>query len=87
MFLTLRYRADSPPSLLPKMTVPEMLKNSPLQLPQYSNPLAHLMLLTPSSPSMSPLAKLNNPNLSMHNMQNTPTSGKLPIRIIQNSRF
>ena len=57
------------------MTVPEMLKHSPLQLPQYSHPLAHLMLLTPSSPSMSPLAKLNNPNIGIHNIQNTPASG------------
>jgi forkhead box protein P len=74
-----RFRPDSPPlHLLPKMTVPELLKNSShLQVPHYSNPLAHLMLLTPSSPSMSPLAAMNSSNLSMQSMPNTPTSGNV----------
>ena len=49
----------------------EMENNLPL-LP--SNPLAHLMLLTPSSPSMSPLAALNS-NINMASLPSTPTSG------------
>ena len=59
-----RFRPESPPlsalNALPKMTVPELLKNSGSlgSLPQYSNPLAHLMSLAPTSPSMSPLAAL-----------------------------
>merc|ERR1711963_1006452 len=74
-----RHRADSPPlHNLPKMTVPELLKNSSqLQIPQYSNPLAHLMLLTPSSPSMSPLAALNSSNMNMASLPSTPTSGNV----------
>jgi len=84
-----RYRTDSPPpnhNMLPKMTVPELLKNSPHpQIPQYSNPLAHLMLLTPSSPSMSPLAALSSSSLSMQNMQHTPTSGNVRSTLHDNS--
>ena len=41
-----------------------------------SNPLAHLMLLTPSSPSMSPLAALNSSNMNMASLPTTPTSGQ-----------
>ena len=41
-----------------------------------SNPLAHLMLLTPSSPSMSPLAALNSSNMNMASLPSTPTSGQ-----------
>ena len=60
-----RFRPESPPlsalNTLPKMTVPELLKNSPSlhSLPHYSNPLAHLMSLAPASQSMSPLAALS----------------------------
>ena len=57
-------------NVLPKMTVPELLKNSSpgLQLQShYSNPLAHLMSLTPSSPShISPLAALTPPSQPHH---------------------
>ena len=69
-----RFRPESPPSSvplsalssLPKMTVPELLKNSGSlapSLPQYSNPLAHLMSLAPASQSLvSPLAALTSPS-------------------------
>ena len=60
-----RFRPESPPlsalNSLPKMTVPELLKNSSSlsSIPQYSNPLAHLMSLAPASQSLvSPLAAL-----------------------------
>lgn len=77
-----RIKAESPLSslnVLPKMTVPELLKSSAPSalLPHYSNPLAHLMSLTPNSPAMSPLAALgsgtplNIPSLSANT---TPTS-------------
>merc|ERR1719458_1688629 len=83
-----RYRADSPPlHMLPKMTVPELLKNSSqLQIPQYSNPLAHLMLLTPSSPSMSPLAALNS-NMNMASLPSTPTSGNVRSTLHEKSAY
>merc|ERR1719362_245904 len=83
-----RYRADSPPlHMLPKMTVPELLKNSSqLQIPQYSNPLAHLMLLTPSSPSMSPLAALNS-NINMASLPSTPTSGNVRSTLHEKSAY
>lgn len=61
-----RFRAESPPpaplslSNLPKMTVPELLKNSsvPASVPGYTNPLAHLMSLTPA-PAPGPLAAMS----------------------------
>ena len=76
-----RFRPESPPmshNVLPKMTVPQLLKNSSpsIQLPHYSNPLAHLMSLTPNSPSMSPLAALNS-SASIHSSMNTPTSANI----------
>ena len=80
-----RFRAESPspppPQLslsnLPKMTVPEMLKNSPGHMGNpYTNPLAHLMSLQPSvSASISPLAALNT-TASHH----SPTSASTPLR-------
>jgi len=84
-----RSRYDSPPlQMLPKMTVPELLKNSSqLQIPQYSNPLAHLMLLTPSSQNMSPLAALNSSNLSLGSMPNTPTSGNVRSTLHDKSAY
>ncbi len=45
----------------------------PVSLPQYANPLTHLMNLTPSSPALAPLAALSTPpsmppsHLSHHN--------------------
>ena len=54
-----RFRAESPPlslSNLPKMTVPELLKSS--APPGYTNPLAHLMSLTPA-PAPGPLAAMS----------------------------
>lgn len=76
-----RFRTESPPmsqNVLPKMTVPQLLKNSSpsIQLPHYSNPLAHLMSLTPNSPSMSPLAALNS-SASINPSMNTPTSANI----------
>lgn len=63
-----RFKADSPSpplslSNLPKMTVPELLKNQSGQqqaavMTSLANPLAHLMSLAPSQHSMSPLAAL-----------------------------
>ena len=79
-----RFRPESPAGLsalnsLPKMTVPELLKNSgPLSsLPQYSNPLAHLMSLAPASQSMSPLAALTSPSPQ----PTSPTSNSLRYRV------
>merc|ERR1719273_194279 len=84
-----RYRPDSPSlQMLPKMTVPELLKNSSqLQIPQYSNPLAHLMLLTPSSQNLSPLAALNSSNLSLGSMPSTPTSGNVRSTLHDKSAY
>merc|ERR1711892_1119767 len=84
-----RLKAESPPApqnVLPKMTVPELMKTTALsqQLPHYSNPLAHLMSLTPNSPAISPLAalgsatSLNIPSLSS-SLSTTPTS-HTPLR-------
>lgn len=71
-----RVKSESPitSNILPKMTVPELLKSSApsIPLPHYSNPLAHLMSLTPNSPNMSPLAALNNANNPIN--MNTPLS-------------
>jgi len=86
-----RFRPESPPmslNVLPKMTVPELLKDSSpsIQLPHYSNPLAHLMSLTPNSPSMSPLAALNSSasiNMSMH----TPTSANIRSTLHPKSEY
>ena len=88
-----RFRAESPsPPLsltnLPKMTVPEMLKNSSsnnsaamasLSSSPLTNPLAHLMSLAPSSHSMSPLAALstaaaNQAVTAGHGLPHSPTS-------------
>ena len=77
-----RFRPESPPPLsalnsLPKMTVPELLKNSSSlgSLPQYSNPLAHLMSLAPASQSLvSPLAALTS---SSTPQPTSPTSTSL----------
>ena len=75
-----RFRPESPPlsalNSLPKMTVPELLKNSGSlsSLPQYSNPLAHLMSLAPASQSLvSPLAALT----SSSPQPTSPTSTNL----------
>ena len=66
-----RFRASSPASPpplslhnLPKMTVPELLKGAPAPAPHYTNPLAHLMSLTPNptTQSLSPLAALTRYN-------------------------
>lgn len=88
-----RFRPESPHmslNVLPKMTVPELLKNSSpsIQLPHYSNPLAHLMSLTPNSPSMSPLAALNSSaslNLSMNT--HTPTSANIRSTLHDKSAY
>ena len=59
------------------MTNPQVLRDPFLP----SNPLAHLMLLTPSSPSMSPLAALNSSNMNMASLPSTPTSGQSHAQI------
>ena len=88
-----RHRAESPVttpfslSNLPKMSVPELLKN---QVPSgagglggmaaaYTNPLAHLMSLTPASQSMSPLAALSSSAVPPppHSPTSTPLRGTL----------
>ena len=71
-----RFRASSPASPpplslhnLPKMTVPELLKGAPAPAPHYTNPLAHLMSLTPNptTQSLSPLAALTRYNTYFNN--------------------
>jgi len=87
-----RFRPESPQmshlNILPKMTVPELLKNSSpsIQLPHYSNPLAHLMSLTPNSPSMSPLAALNS-SASINLSMNTPTSANIRSTLHDKSAY
>ena len=86
-----RFRPESPPTslnVLPKMTVPELLKDSSpsIQLPHYSNPLAHLMSLTPSSPSMSPLAALSS-SASLNMSMNTPTSANIRSNLHPKSEY
>ena len=76
-----RFRAESPPpaplslSNLPKMTVPELLKNSsvPASVPGYTNPLAHLMSLTPA-PAPGPLAAMSISSGSLLPGSHSPTS-------------
>merc|ERR1719189_3109789 len=69
-----RFRAESPPlslSNLPKMTVPELLKSS--APPGYTNPLAHLMSLTPA-PAPGPLAAMSVTSGSLLPGSPSPTS-------------
>ena len=73
MMMTMIYKDK----LRQTMTNPQVLRD--LLLP--SNPLAHLMLLTPSSPSMSPLAALNSSNMNMASLPSTPTSGQSNAQI------
>jgi len=72
-----RFRAESPTpaplslSHLPKMTVPELLTNS--SSPGYTNPLAHLMSLTPA-PAPGPLAAMSISSGSLMSGAHSPTS-------------
>ena len=75
-----RFRVESPPPAplslghLPKMTVPELLKNSsPASGPGYTNPLAHLMSLTPA-PAPGPLAAMSISSGSLMSGAHSPTS-------------
>ena len=81
-----RMKTESPVSeAFPRLSVSELIKNQHLSLPQYTNPLTHLMNLSPSTPSLSPLAALS--SSSPIGLPATPTSAHLRHSLSEKSPF